>query len=102
SISCATPSMRSAAAPQMMRDASTYIAAAKTRTKSASRPPYHAVMRPRSEVKNGSGAGAAPSDTERVADATDGVDELVIGVDVDLVAQIADVDVDEVRLAEEI
>src|SRR5215471_11966269 len=68
--------------------------------KSASTPPYHAVIRPRSDEKNGSAA--APSDAERVPDATDGVDELVIGVDVDLVAQVADIDVDEIRLAEEI
>src|SRR5215469_13291549 len=68
--------------------------------KSAKSPPYHAVIRPRSDEKNGSGA--PPSDAERVPDATDRVDELVIGVDVDLVAQIADIDVDEIRLAEEI
>src|SRR5579859_2433497 len=68
--------------------------------KSASRPPYHAVIRPRSDEKNGNGA--PPSDAERVPDATDRVDELVISVDIDLVAQVADIDVDEVRFAEEI
>src|SRR5437016_5461626 len=99
SISCATPSTRCAATLHTTREASKYTAPAKASTNNASSPPYQAVIRQRKLEKNGSRAALG---AECVTDATDRVDEFVVGVDIDFVTEIPNVDVDQVRFAQKV
>src|SRR5471032_990148 len=75
----------------------------------SSSPAYHAIIRQRRPTKNGGVVDFVSTVTalsslrpERVAYASDGVDQLDIRTFVHFVAQIADVDIDQVRFAEKI